>query len=1431
MRRTSDSLAPLLGFCLLLLSTSATLARQQPNVPASAAADSPEMAATIRMVSAHATLRSPEVADPDSDSNRRLLDVMLRKALVPRPALPPPPPQFPAPATPLVGTLEGKFSVDNKGIANYDITLPVPAGRSGFEPDLGVSYFSGGGDGVLGSGFSFSTGFYRSIDRGRTIMARDGFTRSAELDPSDNFYLDGKRLVCVSAPQTRGRPGCVYRTEVDSFAEITALGDGDEITGFRLRDRHGRTYHFGQHHGTDDAFQRYFDENTGALDPRAFNYALKRVEDPLGNYIEFTYTHRGLGDWVLDEIRYTGGPAVPPTNALRFVYSERPQRRPHYYAFRRADSNQRLDCIRAVSLSSGTVVSEYKFEYDSPGANHALHLAAIQAAFAAQVGAPLLSLPPTRFRWSRDHATAASARSFALPAPTTPTAGAFGDFDHDGKADLLDAHDGLRVALSSTTGLAAGLSPWADAATVNRQLGEKTERAVFLGDFDGNGLTDALLAGANGKLCFFRSTGSRFVPLSTLDQPDLAKLAQGPGGAPAAFSRVCLGDFNGDGREDLLVHAPAGTLHPYLSNGSTFTSPAGGAELRRITTDSGTAAIQSLASDLNNDGVDDYIWLEQPAAGTEASPRLRYVLTLPDGGFSAPVTIHEWAAGCGDRYALISGEFSGDDAVCFLTGEGGDGPDGWRWTLHVPRCPPTRLPAPTVPTFTHHRDALPPSWILPQGGRLAIRGTPPVAVPASAPTALLTRLPRSFGVDHGANLIALDINGDYCADLVWYGRPETTDGTHSPDTPGWWACLSNRNGAFSPPQRLVGTPWESVPPPETAGPVLVTRAHDINGDGIMDWVVARQADTPAQTLVAVYPEVADNPEQCPFPNLVTDIVDGQGRTTSIGYKAAKDDSVYTPGAPVEFPIIDLRQNSPVVSELWKDSAGGSPAHFSYGYGALRLDFAGRGGLGFGCFTTLDQQTGFVKFQFLEHSFPMTGLTAREQTYWFWQRDGQICIEEIKSEDYANSFDAVVDPASGRLFGTLHPYLVRTIETRWRTDEKADFTYPAAASPVKAGRKPIFGTPAKEQLLAVTTTTHWRDNQKSSAPPSTRQPQIAFPYVLSPDYDTPAARRTPPAATLFPGKITYGNEYATHTADGFGSVKEVTKTFRAPRSPDDPLTSLVESEASRERSTGSPDEVGPLQSFRYFANTTLLACKTVDARKTTGDGAKVLTETTYDRDPRGRVTLRRSRTVAPDGTETGNEVQYTASAFDDLFDLATEETEEPTGRMLSTYHPIFLEWTSVTFDNGTTTTAEHDGLGRQIMVCNPGNDYLKTTTYAWTGASDEGWRQMQRVNPPSGVTGIQQTSVYAVRIATSGKPTTTTYYDRISRIIRVSTEATDGTISLVDTVYNSLGQVVATSKPHEPDGDTTWELQQYDGYGNVSRTSEILVKRRRSGSPR
>jgi hypothetical protein len=46
-----------------------------------------EIAATRRMYLAHAPLRAPEVANPDSESNRRILQTMVQKTLrAPAPA-------------------------------------------------------------------------------------------------------------------------------------------------------------------------------------------------------------------------------------------------------------------------------------------------------------------------------------------------------------------------------------------------------------------------------------------------------------------------------------------------------------------------------------------------------------------------------------------------------------------------------------------------------------------------------------------------------------------------------------------------------------------------------------------------------------------------------------------------------------------------------------------------------------------------------------------------------------------------------------------------------------------------------------------------------------------------------------------------------------------------------------------------------------------------------------------------------------------------------------------------------------------------------------------------------------------------------------------------------------------------------------------------
>jgi hypothetical protein len=62
----------------------ATPAPQATAAPAAQAATgtAAEVEATERMYRAHAPLRTQEVADPDSESNRRALEAMVQKAMI-----------------------------------------------------------------------------------------------------------------------------------------------------------------------------------------------------------------------------------------------------------------------------------------------------------------------------------------------------------------------------------------------------------------------------------------------------------------------------------------------------------------------------------------------------------------------------------------------------------------------------------------------------------------------------------------------------------------------------------------------------------------------------------------------------------------------------------------------------------------------------------------------------------------------------------------------------------------------------------------------------------------------------------------------------------------------------------------------------------------------------------------------------------------------------------------------------------------------------------------------------------------------------------------------------------------------------------------------------------------------------------------------------
>jgi len=177
----------------------------------------------------------------------------------------------------LPGTLPGNLMVSPSGAAVYNIPIDLPQGVGGLTPQLALVYNSQGGNGLLGMGWSLSglSGISRS---GKTIY-HDGKVEGIQFNNTDNYVLDGQRLMSVNAGKTE------YRTEVESFMRILPQQIvGGEPTWFKVQTKSGQTLYYGKEsHSCIEA--------TGKQ--KVMNWLLDRIEDPLGNYVELTYQEEG----------------------------------------------------------------------------------------------------------------------------------------------------------------------------------------------------------------------------------------------------------------------------------------------------------------------------------------------------------------------------------------------------------------------------------------------------------------------------------------------------------------------------------------------------------------------------------------------------------------------------------------------------------------------------------------------------------------------------------------------------------------------------------------------------------------------------------------------------------------------------------------------------------------------------------------------------------------------------------------------------------------------------------------------------------------------------------------------------------------------------------------------------------------------------------
>ena len=175
-----------------------------------------------------------------------------------------------------------------------------------------------------------------------------------------------------------------------------------------------------------------------------------------------------------------------------------------------------------------------------------------------------------------------------------------GDFGGDGRSDILWRGQGGEVAVWSLSG--GAVLPGAATGIVPGTPGGYWSVAGT-GDFNGDGRSDVLFSGAGGAVAIWSMDGAR-------------PIGGGPsflGGAGPYWTAVGAGDFNGDGRSDILWRGLGGEVATWHMDGNRSVAAVANTLLGGANFLGNPGAFWQVADvqDFNGDGRSDILWRGQ----------------------------------------------------------------------------------------------------------------------------------------------------------------------------------------------------------------------------------------------------------------------------------------------------------------------------------------------------------------------------------------------------------------------------------------------------------------------------------------------------------------------------------------------------------------------------------------------------------------------------------------------------------------------------------------------------------------------------------------------------------------------------------------------------------------------------------------------------
>ena len=987
-------------------------------------------------------------------------------------------------ATDAAGTVAGAFRVTESGAASYRIPIYATPGTAGTAPELALAYNSQAGNGIAGLGWTLEGG--SAITRCRATRHQDGAARPIQWNADDRFCLDGQRLVLESGAY--GSPGSTYRTEIDAFATVKAVGGtAGHPDHFEARRKDGSVSHYGNVPGS--AFKDAKRRNGSG---RTLTWALKRFTDSVGNPVWHIYSG-GANSHRLAEVRYAYGSKRGVNDhhaAIKLIYQDRNDDVTGYVAGHRFTSGKRL--AKAQTLShDGTAlkaVRELRLAYGGMGGNKVSRLASITECAGedrkenGKVVAAACK-PATTFAWPGNAVGFKAAASGSAELTPRKDRGVLShhpaDVNGDGMMDLVwvewdvdgsDTDHHLKYALSMggtlrNAAFDGGGTSIEHMEDVDNDLPNVLARPI---DYNGDGRTDVALWRARDPVWRVHLSvptlgGGWQLAAATVETPLTSRFAE-------------FADINGDGLAD--------AVYP---NGSTMRAR----HLeRRLPKEGGN----------RNEGADPVPPNQAYAFGAETT-----LATVVLGAFDDPAKV----TGKDADPVLDAGghDFNGDGRADFIARANMEQP---RYEGSTEHFRPARGPYVSGPNgWTLYADF--------RGSRLhaadfngdgltdLVRGTrsgkwlvPYLEINTGAGFAShFSGL--TLEADKADLLPPTDFNGDGHPDLIWHDRKRN----------------QIRAQLFDPNTGVTQTSVSIVR--RTDGKKTVAHLFlDADGDGALDYL--RLSDTGSKGRLETFP--SGNAGR--FPRQVSRITNGLGAATSvtheslartdhyerldvrptvaptqfcysfaggsgcISYGNVIDDELVTtdehgnelPDAEVQAnakalfdkrtkafyaavnggwrlpagaqtlgkagPVLEFRAPLPVVTRVegTAPAAGAAPGsvattatsaveHF---YADAKVQAMGRGPLGFGQLKTRDVQTGVETTTRYRHDFPFTGMPVATRAVLPVKSGNKTVLRTLSESEttwkltgFQASWEATAKASGTAALGALRPYAAQTVE--------------------------------------------------------------------------------------------------------------------------------------------------------------------------------------------------------------------------------------------------------------------------------------------------------------------------------------------------------------------------------------------------------------------